>query len=288
MRFFIFLFSFCVISAGTLFSQSHFEAGARQLTQEAAAVELEKFRHARMPGDFCLMFQIVHQNRDNDDDVYCTGTLWGTWIDDVPHLRLTVRRQIRLGATLVSPTKTVRRMLIVGGENPELWEAGADGVPVKIDSQNTESFFEGLVLAPFDLQTPFVYWRDFKYLNTRRLRGRVSHFYELFPPEGFKVAHPEIEAVRIAMDRTYNALVSVETLGGNGKAIKKFSLGSVKKVREDYIFKTLEVRDERSRDKDVFEVKYAALRLDLSISYFEPKALGEKDLELPSSVFERF
>lgn len=275
------------IFAGTLFAQSRLNAGARQLEPEVAAQQLAEFKNFRMPGDFCLQFRIVHKPRNSDEERHFAGTLWGTWIDGAPRMRITLRRLLETGDTLVSPTQTSRRLLMIGGEKPELWEANEQGVPVKIDAKNTEPFFDGIVIAPFDLQTPFIYWKDFEYLRTERLRGRVSHFYKLFPPQDFKVAHPEIAAVQIAMDRTYNALVNVATLGGNDKMLKNFSLGSIKKVNEDYIFKTLDVRDERSRDKDTFEVKKAALRLALPADYFVPAALEKPDLQMPVGIFEK-
>lgn len=284
MKRLFFVFCFVLTFAGTLFAQSGFDAGARRLSQEEAAERLEEFRNFQMSGGFCLKFRITHKPRDGGEETYFTGTLFGAWVDGARRLRVSIRK---FSDGEETDSQSVRKMLIAGGENPELWELGQNGVPEKIDAKNTEPFFEGAVFSPFDLQTPFVFWNDFEYLKTERLRGRVSHFYDLFPPEKFKAEHPEISAVRIALDRAYNTLVKVETFDENKKTLKTFSLGSVKKIKDDYIFKTLDVRDGRSRDRDTFEVTSAALRIKLPDALFVPETLSKPDPALPPHFFER-
>lgn len=273
LRFFLFLLLAFVPAA--LFAQSDF----RRLSDAEAASVLDGFRAYRMAGDFCLKFNITHYLRKSDETEFCTGTLYGTWDAAGPVLRIEIARA---GAPAAK-----KSFLLRGGREPELWTLDDEKKPVRIDGNATAPFFDGLIFTPFDLQAPFVYWENAAYEKTRRFRGRPVHFFKMTPPESFRAETPEIGFVRIGLDRVYNALVSAEIYGNDGKLKKTFSLSRVQKVQGQYTIRSLELRDDATRDKDEFSVFAAAMNLRFSRAAFSPDALAEPPPRVPESLFTR-
>ena len=248
----------------------------RSLTPESASKVLSEFRSYRMPGDFCMKFEITHYLRKSDETETCTGTLYGTWTEDAPLLRIELEQG-----------EVEKSFLLRGGNAPELWTLDAEKRPVRMDKSSTEPFFEHLIFTPFDLQTPFIYWADSKYERTKRFRGRPVHFFRMMPPEAFRAENPDISCVRIGFDRVYNALVSAEVLDASGKLKKTFSLSRVQKVQGQYTIRELELRDDVTRDKDEFVVTAAALNLRFPRAWFTPEALAKEPPSVPASLFEQ-
>lgn len=259
----------------SLSAQSDF----RRLSAPEAAKVLSDFRAYRMAGDFCMKFRITHYLRRSDETESCSGTLYGTWDENGPLLRV----------ELASDGDPARRkaFLLRGGNAPELWTLDGENRPARVDGASTTPFFENLIFTPFDLQTPFIYWQDAKYERTKRFRGRPVHFFKMTPPADFLARHPEIGFVRIGFDRVYNALVSAEVFGADGKLRKTFSLSRVQKVQEQYTFRELELRDDETRDKDEFVVLAAALNLRLPREAFAPENLAAPAPIVPAEKFSR-
>lgn len=257
----------------------HSQMDFKQLTQEEGRAVLREFRKFRFPADYCMDFEIVHKPRKSDDETVYAGTMWGTWDDGA-----IIRMEIRKAGDSVENTK---KFLIKNGEKPELWTLDENGKAAKIDGDSAAPFFDGLIFTPFDVQTPFLFWEDFTYETTKRSRGRPVHFFSMTPPENFKKSNPDIGSVRIGIDRAYNVLMSVEVLDSDGARLKNFFVGSVKKIQDLYTFRELELRDERSRDRDTLVVKRAAMRLRFDPEFFSPENLAEKSPNLPDNLFEK-
>ena len=248
----------------------------RRLSPADAERVLSEFRSYRMPGDFCMKFEITHYLRKSDDTESCAGTLYGTWEGGVPVLRMEL---VQGGAS--------RSYLLRGGKTPELWTLDEENRPVRMDKNSTEPFFKNLIFTPFELQTPFVYWENAQYERTRRFRGRPVHFFKMTPPESFSAENPDVGFVRIGFDRVYNALVSAEIFDTSGKLKKTFSLSRVQKVREQYTIRELELRDDITRDKDEFVVTAAALNLRFPPAVFDPASLSKPAPVVPARCFEQ-
>ncbi len=264
-------FALLSLVPAALFSQV---ADFRQLTQSEAAGALEEFRAFRMAGDFCYKFEITHYLRKDDATRVFAGTLYGSWDARGPILRVEISPKNEAGAQ--------KTFLLRGGNAPELWTLDAESAqPVRVDGNATEPFFEGLIFSPFDLQTPFVYWKDAVYERTRRFRGRPVHFFKMTPPEKI----PRVGFVRIGFDRVYNALVSAEIFDGNGTRQKTFSLSGVKKVQGQYSILALELRDDLTRDKDELRVRYAAFNLLLPKETFLATELSKPPVAVPAKLF---
>lgn len=269
------LFLLALVPA-TLFAQTDF----RRLEPAEAAAVLEEFRAFRMSGDACMKFTITHLLRKSDEEKHFAGTLFVTWENSAPVLRIEIR-------SLADSAAPAKKFLLRGGNAPELWKLDDKNRPVRLDELSTRPFFENLIFTPFDLQTPFVYWSDAEYERTKRFRGRPVHFFKMTPPESFRAAHPEVSFVRIGFDRVYNALVSAEVFGADGKLQKTFSLSGVQKVQEQYTIRELELRDDATRDKDEFVVRAAAMNLKLPRAAFTPEGLAEPAPAVPASRFSR-
>ncbi len=107
----------------------------------------------------------------------------------------------------------------------------------------------------------------------------------MFPPENFE--NPDISYVKIALDRVYHVLLSVEIFGRGNEKLKNFSVSGVKKIQGVYTFRELELRDERSRDRETLVVKRAAMNLRFSPEVFSPENLSKQTPKIPDSLFEK-
>lgn len=276
-NFLIFVLGFCALSVPAVAQMRDF--GLKQLKDEQATAVLEAFRAYRFPSDYCMRFDIVHKPRKSDDETVYSGTMWGSYNASGAVIRL------HIGKAGAKPDEQ-KRFLIQSGKQPALWQLNAEGKAERMEASATVPFFADLIFTPFDLQTPFLFWENYKYDETRRYRARPVHFFDMFPPEAFAKANPAIGSVHIGFDRVYNALVKVEVRDQDKKTLKTFSLGSVRKIQGMYSFEELELRDETTRDRDTLVVRAAALHLAIPKAYFDAENLGKSALKVPAAAFE--
>jgi hypothetical protein len=88
--------------------------------------------------------------------------------------------------------------------------------------------------------------------------------------------HPEVSLVRAFLDTQFNALMQAERIGANGQVLTTFALGELKKIGEQWMLKSVDLRNETSRDKTRFVVTAAALNLEFSPALFEPGRLSDE------------
>jgi hypothetical protein len=69
--------------------------------------------------------------------------------------------------------------------------------------------------------------------------------------------------------------MQAERLDANGRVLTTFSLGELKKVAEQWTLKSIDLRNENTRDKTRFSVTAAALGLEFAPALFEPARLGD-------------
>lgn len=143
---------------------------------------------------------------------------------------------------------------------------------------------QGVGQTIFDFMMPFLFWEEWKYEKSGRVIGRPSHIYDFFPPEQLKKIEPGIRKVRLTLDDIYEAPLRVETFGTRGIPDKTFRLVSLKKLGEDWIAKSLDVRDARTRSRTRFFVTAAATGLDLEKFFFTPAGLSRKPI-VPNELF---
>lgn len=211
------------------------------------------------------------------DERLIPGRLWGS--------RNATGALSRLALTLPAGKEKVieRRFLIQNGRTSAVWRWDASG---GVQVVGASSPFEPLVpdtqLAAFDLQMPFIFWENFVYEGLTRFRGRPAHVLVMRPPAEFTAKYPALTGVRVHLDTQFNALVQTETLGSKDAVLKTLSLVDFKKIGEQWIPKSFDVRDEATRNKTRFDVMAAGLDLDFSRMLFEPAQLAE-DVRSPAA-----
>jgi hypothetical protein len=169
------------------------------------------------------------------------------------------------------------RLLTQGGASPALWR-WTEGSGAKAEPASIDALFEpvaGTDLTAFDLQMPFLYWPDFVYEGLARMHGRPAHQFLFFPPADVTLHNPLLRGVRTYLDTQYGALVQAELIGGDDRPLKVFSLIDLKKVGDQWIPKTIDFRNETTRNKTRFAVTGAALNQTFPAGTFDPAHLPE-------------
>jgi hypothetical protein len=154
------------------------------------------------------------------------------------------------------------------------WPAGDGDATIAIDDAALFTPLAGTDLSAFDLQMPFLYWTDFVYEGKTRLQDRPTDTFLLYPPASLATRRPDLVAMRVYLDPQYHALVQAEQLGEGERVLKSFRVVSLRKIGENWIVRSVELRDEATRNKTRFVVTAAALELDFSGSVFDPGGLA--------------
>ncbi|HVW21642.1 MAG TPA: outer membrane lipoprotein-sorting protein [Opitutaceae bacterium] len=230
------------------------------LDQAAGRAALARFRQAGLPpGYFEFTLRILPRRADERD---LSGRLWVERAADGPVFRL-----------VLSPGAADEvRWLIRGGEHPAVWKLDRGGAAQPAPS--TEPLAPGAIIAPFDLQMPFLSWPDETLVSVNRKLNRPANTFLFRPPAGFARANPSVGSVRAYFDTQFDAPDEIDVFAPNGEPARTLSVVELKKIGEAYVPNQLDVRDEATRDKTRLEVTAAALDLDLPSSYFQPEGLS--------------
>lgn len=240
-----------------------------QPDQEQGREILERFRRQGIAGDYYLEFELRVIPRHGAERVL-RGRLWGSRNTGGPISRVSVHAP-EAGAAPEA------RLLVQSGARPALWQwhegSGATPEPLGI-----AALFEpvaGTDLTPFDLQMPFLYWPEFVYEGLARMRGRPAHQFLFYPPAEVAERHPALRGIRAYLDTQYTALVQAEFIGEGGRALKVLSVLDLKKIGDQWIVKSIDLRDETTRNKTRFVVTAAALNQHFAAEVFDPARLAE-------------
>ena len=224
---------------------------------------LEEFRRVGIAGEYYLEFDLRVMPRRGDEQVY-RGKLWGGRNGQGAILRVAI----------TDAAGHEHRLLMQNGESPAVWrsDSGAE-TPRQVDA--FAPLLDGVELTAFELQMPYIYWPNATLETVTRVRGRPAHVFLFRPPAAWAAAHPEISAVRASLDTQYNAPVQSELLDPTGRVLRTLSLVDLRKIGDQYIVKTVDLRNEQTRDKTRFQVTAAALGLEFAGAVFEPAHLSE-------------
>lgn len=251
------------------FGQPADHAAPGQADQAEGARILADFRAAGIAGNFWLSFELRVMPRHGSERTVA-GTMLGMRGVSGPLSRLNVDGQ---------------HWLIESGPQPEAWTAGATGEAAPAAAGQAVA---GTGVTVFDLQMPFLYWTDFTYEGQAKVRGRPTHSFILRPPPGYVLPEPGLTGVRVLIDAQFQQMVQAEQLGTKGVAVKSIALLDLKKVGEQWLVKTVDVRDLRTRDKTRLTFTAAALGLELPVATFSPDHLRTEPPAIPADKVVRF
>lgn len=233
--------------------------------QAEGARILEGFRGSGIAGDYFLEFQLRVMPRRGDERLYA-GRLWA-----VPGDRGAI---FRVGLTADG---SERRLLLQDGAQPAVWSWQASA-GANVSVLDVAALFTPLAqtdFTPFDLLRPYLYWPDFVYEGLSRIGGRPAYRFLLYPPADFAAKYPGLTGVRLYVDSQFKQPVQTEQIGAGGRVTKTMSVQELKKVGEQWIPKTIDLRNEVTRDKTRFQVTGAALGQTLPATIFAPAALAD-------------
>lgn len=267
------LLALVLFSAGRLAAarQYHPPADYVQLgkpDQAEGAKILAQFHQFGIVGDYYLGFELRVLPRRGAERVE-RGQLWGSRNSRGPISR------VSLFMPAANGVPAEQRLLVQNGPQPAVW-SWRSAEPGRVDMLGADALFAPLAqtdLTAFDLQMPFLYWTDFTYEGVVRLRDRPAHAFLMRPPAAISAADPALTGVRIWLDTQFNALVQAEYLGADGKPLKSITVLDLKKIGDQWIVKSIDVRNDATRNKTRFVVTAAALNLNFLDGLFDPAGL---------------
>jgi Outer membrane lipoprotein-sorting protein len=238
--------------------------------QAEGARILGEFHEAGIAGTYWLGFELRVLPRQGAERAI-KGEMWGTRGENGPLTRLSIAGQ---------------SWLIKGGPQAAAWTAAQSGPSVELPAGKTLDPLAGTDLTLFDLQMPFFYWTDFVYEGLTRVRGRPSHSFVLYPPPEFVSARPGLTGVRVLLDTQFEALVQAEVLGPAGATEKTISILDLKKIGNQWVPKSIDIRNNLTRDKTRLDFQSAALNLTLPPEVFNAAALAAQPPAIPADKIQ--
>lgn len=241
----------------------------------------QNFRELRPAATYSFEFELRHMPRRGDGPSF-EGVLWGGVTNRGTVIRIVLRPEGK-------PDETVE-YLILNAREPEMWRWTAEGGLEAIDS--TDAFvplMEGILFSPFDLAMPFLYWDDYQYLRSERVRGRGAHVFSLRPPTDEAAGnYPTIGYVEVAVDSQFDALLRVQVHQPDSALARSMNMLNFRRAGDHWIVRSMDLIDEQSRDKTRFTINAVAFDVPLSITDFEPRSLGGNRPVVDSDKVIRF
>jgi hypothetical protein len=233
--------------------------------QAEGARVLGQFRQAGIAGTYWLSFELRVMPRKGAERTL-EGEMFGTHTPQGPVTRLALGNE---------------RWLVQSGPQPAAWTAPGGAHARAATTAETLQPLAGTDLTLFDLQMPFLHWTDYVHEGLTKVRARPAHQLLLYPPADFAREHPGLTAVRVYIDTQFQALVQVEQLGADGKVAKGMTLIDLKKVGEQWLVKSIDLRNHVTRDKTRLTFKATALDLALPPGTFTPAQLSQPAPAVP-------
>ena len=231
--------------------------------QEAKRL-IEQFRNAGIPGEYYLEFELRSLPRKGEGRTF-SGRWWGSRNDEGAITRI----------ELTDAAGVPHRLLLQNGERAAVWRL-TDGRPAKIGiTELMAPLIPGIEISAFDLQMPYLYWAGVTVEKVSRVLGRPAHAFVFPAPAEFKTQYPDISAARAYLDTQFNVPMQSEILGPRGKVSKTWAVLSLKTVDKQTLPKSVDYRNETTRDKTRLQITGAALNLQLSSALFQPASLAQ-------------
>jgi hypothetical protein len=276
------LFASALALAGELSAQSRFRPPPNYLQigepdQAEGARMLAEFRSLGIAGDYALDFDLRVMPRRGPERTV-SGRMFGA-------------RDAGRDVTLVrfEGDSQPRAILFRKGADGGVWMH--DGVSAEAAGLGETELFApiaGTDLSAFELTMPFLEWSDVVYEGVAKLRGRPAQRFIAYPPGSIVAAQPALSGVRFHLDAQFNALVQAELIGAGGAVLKTITVLELKRTGDQWVVKTIDVRNDTTRDKTRFRVTAAALGIANARAIFQPSHLPLEPAEIPRERFEIF
>lgn len=279
------LFYFCTASNAQRAGRERPSRFMNRIDAEEGAAKMAAFRNQRMAGDFYFEFQLEHKPR-RARTVRYDGMMWGSWNEAGPVSRIIIYPNAAGNPDSANEPEDPVELIVQNGDAPEAWirhSRDADFQLIQGEALFTPIFSE-LLYSPFDLQMPFVYWDEFVYEGpTLAMGSRVAQQFLMLPPENSPSMQRGISGVRIGLDDTYDALLTIEIIDAEGDITSRFAVESVKKLQKQYIVKRITLSDSPSKDRTTFKVDSASVGLSLNRNLFNAAVAFEVKAYIPDS-----
>lgn len=275
-------FAAALLCAGDLSAQSRFRPPPSYVQtgepdQAEGARLLAEFRSLGIAGDYALDFDLRVMPRRGPERTV-SGRMFGAREDgfDVTLVRFAEGAQ-------------PRALLFRKGPGGGVWshDGGTAGAH-KLDEAELFAPIAGTDLTAFELTMPFLAWFDVVYEGVTNLRGRPAQQFIAYPPAAIAAAHSELTGVRFHLDAQFNALVQAELIGAAGAVMKTITVLELKRTHDQWVVKTIDVRNDTTRDKTRFRVTAAALGISNARVIFQPAHLPLSPPEIAREQFEKF
>ena len=265
--------------SGRFRPSANYVAGGKADQAEGARI-LGQFHQAGVAGNYWLAFELRVMPHKGDERTV-SGHLLGSRNNLGPITRL----------TLAGPGGIVgeKRWLIQSGPQPStwLWSGTTDQTNALTLAESFQPL-AGTDLTPFDLQMPFLYWPDYIYEGVAKVRGRPAHSYVLYPPADLAGVRPGLTGVRVLLDTEFQAFLQAELLGEKGATEKTITLLDLKKVGDQWLPKSIDLRNHMTRDKTRLTFTAVALDLTLPPAALTAAALAVEPPAVPAAKVENF
>ena len=239
---------------------------------------LTESRRLGLAGDYALDFTLRVMPRRGDERLV-SGRMYGT------------RNEVGPVSLVEFPagTEGVRRILVQNGPQSGVWTVPSDGADaVAVGAALLFAPLAGTDLTAFDLQMPFLFWDDCVFEGVVSVRGRPAHRFLAYPPAEIAAVRPALAGVRFYLDTQFSALVQAEELGPDETPVKTISVLDLKRTQDQWIVRTIDLRDEATRNKTRFRINAVALNLSLPRIVFAPAHLPVPPALDSSVQFEAF
>lgn len=225
---------------------------------------LETFRSKAVPAPYFLEFTLRTYGKGRPD-LRLEGRMYGGLNQNGPVSLLEVDDD-------TGPVEPIR-YLIQNGPIPVVWRTGTESSEPQI--LLGEALSDPLYrtdVTPFDLQLPYLFWRDFVYEGLTRFRGRPTDVFILYPPDDERDLYPGISGVRLYLDSQFDAMMQAEILDEKMAVVKQINLLEIRKIDGAWMAKTIDVKMPDGT-KTRFRIAAARMNCSWDQSLFEPASL---------------
>jgi len=188
-----------------------------------------------------------------------------------PHSSI-VRLDLLSDLKSINPLKSFLLIRDVNGSVAWQWNQNLHAAQLLTEKETLQPFINGVNHTPFDFMMPFINWSS-QYEKSGRVCGRHAHLFSFIFPNDNGYSRG-LKSVRVAIDDGYDVPLRMEYMDGGILPERTFSLQSFKKIGEQWVIKSIDVKDRDAKSTTRFELKGVAQHLDLSQGFFSPKGLG--------------